>query len=241
MEWLFLSKLILGHFMAYTGYATWLIIRFHNNQKQLNPSPRGIAIQWIIELFIGIILVMSISLKFDVLHSEFQFNTFVIGLFLIINLIGIKGVLRSDSFLGVPENVVLAAHDAKEKYINTQLSSKDILVHALTIQNVIETERLHLDPDLTLSSFSEILNLSPRVISQVINQHFGRNFSYFINEHRLTHAKHLLTSSTNTEKNISQVIYESGFNSKTRFYSLFKKLTNQSPKMYREQNSVIEI
>ena len=96
---------------------------FHNNQKQLNPDPKTIVIQWIIELFIGIILVMSISLKFDVLHSEFQFNMYVIGLFLITNLIGFRGMLKSNSFLGVPENMVLAAQDLKEKYINTQLSS----------------------------------------------------------------------------------------------------------------------
>ena len=223
--------------MAYVGYASWLIYDFHQNQKQLNPNPKAIAIRWIVELFIGVVLIMLIGIRGDVLHTETLFNTLVIGLFLIINLIGFRGVLHQNSFMGVSENVALAALDIKEKYVNRPLNTNELEAHAFTIKNVIEIDKLHLDQNLTLSSFADYVYLSPRVISQVINQFYGKNFSDYINEHRLEYAKKLLTNYTNAQKNISEIIDESGFSSKTRFYSFFKKHTKLSPKVFREINS----
>lgn len=224
---------VLLQFTAYSLYSLALISKFVEAQKQCTPNLVSINFQWVAELFAGIILIMIVSIRLDILHTELLFNSLTIFLLLIINLIGFRGALKPNVFLGVSEINILAVQDLKERYANSALSPQLLKAHAEKIEQMMLTERPYLEDDISLVSFAIKLDLSPRVVSQVINQHFEKNFSDYINDHRLTYAKSLLANTSSSEKNISEVIFESGFSSKTRFYTLFKQKTGLSPKAYR--------
>jgi AraC-like DNA-binding protein len=122
------------------------------------------------------------------------------------------------------------------KLLPVKLSREKGLSYFQIINETINANQLYLDPDLSLHNVAQAVNLSDRVVSQSIKQNVRINFSDYINLMRIEYAKDLLRKTTSAEKNILEVLYESGFNSKSVFNSQFKKHTGQSPTEFRRQN-----
>ncbi|MFK7924315.1 MAG: helix-turn-helix domain-containing protein [Bacteroidia bacterium] len=93
-----------------------------------------------------------------------------------------------------------------------------------------------LDPDLSLAGLAERLDTEPRTLSQLINQGFEQSFFDFINSQRIDYACKRLRSTTAKERNVTEIMYESGFNSKSSFNTAFKKYTQMTPSQYRKNN-----
>lgn len=231
---LWISFLSLVSFGIYAISSMDLLTKTHTSLKQVLPS--GIArFPWTYELLVAIIVVIVVGARADVLHTELQFNALIIVLFLVINFIGFRGVLKPYMFMGVVDSEQLAAQDIRQKYRNSSLTKTDLEIYSNRIEEIMDSQRPYLDSELTLNSFAELVELSPRVVSQVVNQSFDRSFSDYINDHRLERAKHFLATKSAQEMNVSEIIDASGFNSKTRFYTFFKKQTGLSPKEYRAE------
>jgi len=95
--------------------------------------------------------------------------------------------------------------------------------------------RPHLHSNLTVAQLARELAVSPRELSRLLNQGLGTNFFEFISNHRLEEAKTRLSHPTATDS-ILTVMYESGFNSKSVFNTLFRKSTGMTPSQYRTQH-----
>ena len=104
--------------------------------------------------------------------------------------------------------------------------------------NEIETYILetscYLEPTLTLKSLSEDLKLSTSLVSQIINQGSQNNFSDYINQFRVNKAKEFLKDATFSNYTIESIGLECGFNSKSTFYTAFKKFTTITPVEFRK-------
>lgn len=96
----------------------------------------------------------------------------------------------------------------------------------------IETEKSYLDDKLTLQKLAEQVNLPEKQLSLLINQHAGKHFFDLINQFRINDAKTLLKEQP--QLTVLEVLYEVGFNSKSSFYTAFKKETNLTPTDYRK-------
>lgn len=96
----------------------------------------------------------------------------------------------------------------------------------------METEKPYLDDKLTLQKLAEQFNLPEKQLSLLINQHTGKHFFDFINAFRINDAKTLLKEQS--QLTVLEVLYEVGFNSKSSFYTAFKKETNLTPTDYRK-------
>ncbi len=101
----------------------------------------------------------------------------------------------------------------------------------------IESNRLYRNPKLSLSDLSRSVDISERVISDVINQQLGKNFFQFINEYRIDEIKERLKDPGNKHLKILSLAYDAGFNSKASFNRVFKSYTGQTPKDYKSENS----
>ena len=99
-------------------------------------------------------------------------------------------------------------------------------------------QSLHLEKNLNIDRFSKRLGYKPRRVSQLLNDQLGMSFSEFINHYRVEHAKIIL--SQNPTITIAEVMNQSGFNSESSFYRIFKKMTGDSPKLYREHENVLQ-
>lgn len=166
----------------------------------------------------------------------------VIYLF-IINYTLLFGAGRSMAFMGIIEsydsNATLFMNRYEEREISEQ-EKRAFQEIADEISDYLSQNKTFLNAELSLRKFSDELGKDSRLVSQAINEIFNTNFSDYINSYRLEYAKEQLIKATNAEKNVSQILYESGFNSKTSFYNYFKKKTGLSPKDFRAKHQMEE-
>ena len=98
----------------------------------------------------------------------------------------------------------------------------------------METAKPFQEPELTISQLGGQLKIPPYSLSQVINEKLQCNFLDFINGYRVEAAKKLLADKNHKHLTILSIAYEVGFNSKTAFYSAFKKQTGKTPTAFRK-------
>lgn len=89
-----------------------------------------------------------------------------------------------------------------------------------------------LDPDLSLRSLANQLNILPNKLSWLLNNCIGKNFNEFINHYRIEAFKSLANDPVNANITIIGLAYDCGFNSKTVFNTYFKKETGLTPKEF---------
>lgn len=94
-------------------------------------------------------------------------------------------------------------------------------------------EKIHLDPKLGLASVAARLEVSPQVLSQLVNLRDGGGFAETVNRHRVATAKELLNSEEHAHLKIMGIALESGFGSVSTFNSVFKSMTGQTPSQFR--------
>ena len=81
--------------------------------------------------------------------------------------------------------------------------------------------------------FASRLNLSPNYLSDLLNKYTGKTTQEHIHLKLTDKAKSLLWS---TEKSISEIAYELGFEHPSHFTKIFKAKAGQTPKEYRNTN-----
>jgi AraC-like DNA-binding protein len=90
-------------------------------------------------------------------------------------------------------------------------------------------ERPWLEPELTLTELAQRLRTNPALLSKVINAGCGQNFNDFVNTYRVQEARRKLADPRFGHYSLVGVALESGFNSKSTFNRVFKKLLGQAP------------
>ncbi|MEP3653869.1 MAG: helix-turn-helix domain-containing protein [Litorimonas sp.] len=118
-----------------------------------------------------------------------------------------------------------------------RLQAIDSITRDADLTRVLETmkdDELFLDPNLNLAELSNQLALTPRELSELLNGQLGVHFFDFVNNYRIEHAKILLRA--DPKCSVLQIVYESGFNSKSSFNTAFKKHTGLTPTAFRAQN-----
>ncbi len=118
----------------------------------------------------------------------------------------------------------------------TRKKSGDIEQLKHYTQTIVD-QKLFLDPDITVGKLAAKLNTQGRCLSELINNTTNNNFVSFIHAFRIDHAKKLLIE--NPELSVLQIVYASGYNSKSAFYTQFSNSMNQTPFEFRKQNHKI--
>ena len=132
--------------------------------------------------------------------------------------------------------VVPPRNDGSEKSVpdeqpTTQPDSASNELLARIIE-LVETERLYLNPNLKLTDVANVLAVHHKAVSACINAQ-GCTFNQWINDYRLRHAKNLLQQMPDMK--ISTVALESGFANERTFFRVFKEATGMSPKEWAAQ------
>ena len=101
------------------------------------------------------------------------------------------------------------------------------------IKSCFELEKPYLDPEFNMSMMSRQLNIPKHHITEVLNTEIGKNFFSFVNEYRIEEVKKQLLEKGDIYS-IESIGFECGFSSKSTFYTVFKKITGQTPLQYKE-------
>lgn len=90
----------------------------------------------------------------------------------------------------------------------------------------------HFKENITIESLSRQVNMNGSALCRYFKKSTDKSIFQCLAEIRVEHACRLLSHSKLT---ISQVAYESGYNSPSHFFSQFEKLTGKTPSEYRRQ------
>jgi len=104
------------------------------------------------------------------------------------------------------------------------------------VKNHIIKNKLYLDPLFSMDDIVGELGFSKSYISRLVNSYSNNNFSDFVNSLRVEQAKKFLSNDEFSNYTIVAIGLECGFNSKSTFYSAFKKFTSETPSSFREHN-----
>lgn len=86
----------------------------------------------------------------------------------------------------------------------------------------------------SLKQLSKNISASPNHVSQIINEDFKQSYFEFIANYRIQEAKKYLSDPNYKNKNIEEISFLVGYNSKTAFNKAFKKITGKTPLEYRK-------
>lgn len=184
-----------------------------------------------LSILIGAFLLVNHSLDifFDFKNTTIlHWNLLILFITFAIYYLGFKGYLQPDYTFSKKE--FTAKNSSASITPNAKLSETVEL-----LQKVMKEDRVFLNPKLSIYKLSDLLNVSQKHLSLVINQHFGMNFRDFINEYRVEEVKSMLRRNDVQHMSILGIALECGFNSEATFYRIFKKNTGKSPKEYRQQ------
>ena len=92
--------------------------------------------------------------------------------------------------------------------------------------------RKHYSEDISLTKVAEYVHLNPSYFSNLFSQKTGENFSAYLNNVRILHAKQLLL---NPNIKIYEVGEKVGFSDPASFNRSFKRTEGISPSKFREQ------
>jgi AraC-like DNA-binding protein len=133
----------------------------------------------------------------------------------------------------VARDSVTAVPVSRDKYRKSALTSSQSETILHTLQKVMAQQKPYLDSDLNLPKLAEILEISSHHLSQVINERLEVNFFDFVNRHRVEEAKKQLAKVQRRRPNILTIALDAGFNSKSAFYTAFKRHTEMTPSQFR--------
>lgn len=120
-----------------------------------------------------------------------------------------------------PLKKLLSSRAFMESYIKNSSSKLDM---------VYEYILNHFKDDISLETVAEVVKMHPSAFSRYFKRYTGKTFIQFLNDVRIGYA--CRTFIYNTEKNIAEVGFESGFNNISNFNRQFKKIMEKTPKDY---------
>jgi AraC-like DNA-binding protein len=123
---------------------------------------------------------------------------------------------------------------SQEKYLRSGLDKETSRIFLDELTRHMEQDKPYLQGDLVLPQLAQQLGISANYLSQVINQQLHVNFYDFVNGYRVEEAKQLIQGAGQKPPNILNIALDSGFNSKSAFYTAFKKATLMTPTQYRK-------
>lgn len=125
---------------------------------------------------------------------------------------------------------------------------RPICTNIITGQNKTETDRMSrildfvnksYNRDITLAEVAALANMAENSFSRYFSQRTRKSFTSYVNEVRLSHASKLLIE---TNKNITDICFESGFNNLSNFNRQFRAVYHNNPVGFRKvyQNQAVK-
>lgn len=230
--------LVVTHIVSYIVVSLFKIRRFQSMLKSNFASIENKNLSWLKSLLIMFVTIVFITLIEALLPGRIRYEStlpqLVIYIFTLfaINMIYFRGIRYPELF---NEYVV---RSVGKKYAHSSMSANDLDLKLEQMESFMGKEKPYLDFELSLKSLSKMVSMNPRDLSQVINEKLKVNFYEYVNNYRLKEALKLIETDEGKDKRINEIMYASGFSSKSTFNNIFKKNTGLTPKQYRDKKEI---
>lgn len=134
-------------------------------------------------------------------------------------------------------NLVAATQDPpilrlENKYSSSSLKGFEEITLYRQLVQLLQEEKLYLDPNLTLRGVADRMATNTKYLSQVVNRHSGKNFQFFINAFRVSEAKEKIAGDDFKNLTLYGIALQCGFKNKSTFYKVFKEVSGQTPREF---------
>lgn len=145
--------------------------------------------------------------------------------YLMRNTIGFPAVSMEDE----PAQPVAPAPPAPPEPAETQD------VHLKKLHELMQSEKPYLQPNINLERLALRLDMSPKLLSGIINKKLNQNFFEMIRNYRIDEARNRLSDEQYKQQSINEIMQECGFNSKSVFNQWFKERFGTTPSQFRKR------
>ena len=221
--------------LAYLIYSM-RVLREHSKYIKNNYSfTEHVNLNWLKRLlFIFILLWLTFALR-SLYAIKMIWETSAILSVLTMYIVGYFGYNQPAIFSELSvETMPASKKEEKKKYASSSLTEKESTEYLEKLQVLMKNDKIFLKSDLKIGDVAEEIGLPVNYVSQIINEKLGKNFYDFINEYRVDEAKKRFADIQYNSMTILAVGFDSGFNSKTAFYSAFKRITGVIPSEFKK-------
>jgi AraC-like DNA-binding protein len=158
--------------------------------------------------------------------------------------------LRNPSIFNVPSTgshleqqiaEIVLPEEEKQFQPKMEFEDEQIERYSQIINQLMEVDKVYLDPELSLNKLAALSKIPSRQLSQFILLTFRKNFKEYINTYRTRYAQQLLTQPNAPRYTMQAIAFDSGFNSESSFYKIFKQQTSLTPKQYQDKFRAPEV
>ncbi|MFY0594454.1 helix-turn-helix domain-containing protein [Roseivirga sp.] len=221
-----------------------LYLLFKHKQKiegefsNLNGVDMAWLRNWIILSLVGFWFSFAIiwSGSFQWIDFTTSFKSVAFMITINIGIIGFFGLKQTSIFISQPKvsDGSASLKVTEQKYQNSKLDQSTSSEILSKVTDHMTLAKPYLDTQLSLETLANQTGLGKHELSQVINEQLGINFFTFVNQYRVQEFKNMLNDQKFAHYTILGIALESGFNSKSTFNSIFKKLEGSTPGTYKK-------
>lgn len=140
-----------------------------------------------------------------------------------------------NGFDDVTTEVNAAVKQKPQRYLNSPLTNSMSVGLFQQLEQRMSDQKLFTDNTLSLPKLAEVMGVSVNYLSQVINQQANQNFFDFINRYRVHEVQRLMREKP--DRTVLDLAMNAGFNSKSAFYTAFRKNIGMTPSQYKKSFS----
>jgi len=207
-----------------------LIGRFYSHLKFNGGDRYRYELRWLHNLVIGFALLWLLWIPFtavDYFYYHYQLGIHAYyPLYLLLAII--STLMAAAAFLRKEASVLATTPSFLKPQLPAELKQK-----GTWLKKIVKTNCYYEDPELSLVSLAEKLDLTTHELSRIINTALKKSFNDFINEYRVADVIRKMQAPAYDHITLMGIAYDSGFNSKSAFHRIFKEKTGKSPAEYK--------
>jgi len=227
----YLNPVTAVQLVVYTYLAFRLLVRKtrHTGETILNTTDEIVQSlrNMVLHISIVILIFIIVKLTFKGDLGDYYLDSYV-SLFLLITTFRVMNDSpyfdNSTSFMDI----------SLSKYRKSSLteSGKTKILNNIILE--LEIKQYFSDNLASLSDLAKRIGESPHHVSQVINEKLNKSFFELLAAYRVEEAKRILLNDKKDKLTIEEISEMVGYNSKTAFNNVFKKLTGKTPSEFRK-------
>ncbi|MBB2831651.1 UNVERIFIED_ORG: AraC-like DNA-binding protein/drug/metabolite transporter (DMT)-like permease [Rhizobium esperanzae] len=216
--------------LIFVGYALAILLLMRPGADALRLAPfEGAVPAYRAIIFAAAALCLSAAVDafvffdFTWAHGEHALTLISVGNLVALVILGIAAAAASRS--RAPDETVETAPRPETTEDRETIATVDALM---------EAKKLYRDANLNLDRLARKAGIPARQISAAINRAMDKNVSQYVNDYRVGEACRLLAG---TEKPVTEVMFEVGFQTKSNFNREFRRVTDMTPVAWRQRKA----
>ncbi len=237
------TSAILG--LVYCIFTLYILKKHLSNIKNQFSFTEKINLSWLNKLVFGLIIIWFGVVILVFLRRIYNFDLplgwFYITIPVFIFYIGYNGIKQQviySFYIDILDRNNPLENPSKqisnrESYQNSGLRQAQKEAIYQSMLNLMQSEKLYLNPTLSMQELSGRLNIPPHHITQTLNEYVNTNFYDFVNTYRINEFKKRVEEGSADTFSLLGIALDCGFNSKSSFNRIFKNTTGQTPSEYK--------